>query len=241
MSRSLNDERVVSVDGAEQRVAPHSVPVRIVIADESPIFRDGLRRLLETDARLAMIGETRPGPSAVTLACDTRPDILLLGPASAGCPWLDTLKAIGAAGIPVRTILLAKTIDMFEVTAALECGAFGVLARDSAAELIFKSIDIVMAGHYWIGDHLATHGVETSLRRLDQARRRALGFGLTRRELAIVRAVVNGETNKAVARRFAISENTVKRHLMHIYNKVGASNRVELALFAAHHRLLDAL
>ena len=64
-------------------------------------------------------------------------------------------------------------------------------------------------------------------------------FGLTRREQEIVRAVIDGDTNKEMARRLSISENTVKRHLMHIFNKVGASSRIELALFAAHHRLLD--
>ena len=76
------------------------------------------------------------------------------------------------------------------------------------------------------------------MRRLDHTRRQEQGFGLTRRELDIVRAVVNGDTNREIAASLSISQNTVKRHLMHIFNKVGASNRVELAIFAAHHQLI---
>jgi len=83
--------------------------------------------------------------------------------------------------------------------------------------------------------------VGASVRRLDHARRQSQSFGLTHRELEIVRAVVNGDTNREIAARLSISQNTVKRHLMHIFNKIGASNRVELALFAAHHRLLEGI
>ena len=77
------------------------------------------------------------------------------------------------------------------------------------------------------------------MRRFAAVRRQTQKFGLTRREQEIVQAVVDGDRNKDIALRFSISENTVKRHLMHIFNKVGASTRVELALFAAHHRLTD--
>jgi DNA-binding NarL/FixJ family response regulator len=98
-----------------------------------------------------------------------------------------------------------------------------------------------MAGHRWIGGEAGSHDVAASVRRLDHERRHAKGFGLTRRELDIIRAVVDGDTNREVGARLSISENTVKRHLMHIYNKMGASSRVELALFAAHHRILDGI
>ena len=80
--------------------------------------------------------------------------------------------------------------------------------------------------------------VAASVRKLETARRRTWAFGLTRRELDILNAVVSGETNKAIAARFSISENTVKRHLTQIFDKVGVSNRIELAIFAAHHRLV---
>jgi DNA-binding NarL/FixJ family response regulator len=213
--------------------------VRIVIADQSPIFRDGLRRLLEADKRLLTVGDTHIDSLVPALLAAAQPDVLLLGAASSTSPWADSLQAIASTRIPVRTILLATSIDLPQVTSALESGAVGVVAKDSTAELLFKSIDTVMAGHCWIGTGPASRGVAASVRRLDQERRQTTGFGLTRRELDIIRAVLEGDTNREIAARLSISENTVKRHLMHTYDKMGVSSRVELALFAAHHRILD--
>jgi two-component system, NarL family, nitrate/nitrite response regulator NarL len=112
--------------------------------------------------------------------------------------------------------------------------------KDAAAEVLFDSIDSVMTGQVCVGrDRISD--LPSSIRRFDLARRQAKAFGLTSRELDIVEAVVSGETNKAIARRFSISENTVKRHMMHIFDKVGASSRAELAVFAAYHQLTDAV
>jgi two-component system, NarL family, nitrate/nitrite response regulator NarL len=215
-------------------------PVRIVIADEHPIFRDGLRRLLETDRTLHIVGEAGIGSAAVALVRDLQPDILLLGPARPGGPASETLRQLADQGLAVRTIMLVRAIDTAEVTNALHFGACGILSKDSAAEVLFESIESVMAGYHWVGDERASD-IAASVRRFAAARRQSQMFGLTRREQEIVRAVIDGDTNKEVARRLSISENTVKRHLMHIFNKVGASSRVELALFAAHHRLLDSV
>ena len=212
-------------------------PVRIVIADEYPIFRDGLRRLLETDQSLHIVGETGAGAAAVALVRALEPDILLLGPAPAAGPASE-MRQLAEAGVSVRTILLIRAIDTAEVADALQFGACGILSKDSAAAVLFESIESVMAGHYWVG-HERAADIGAGVRRFATARRQAQMFGLTRREQEIVRAVIDGDTNKEFARRLAISENTVKRLLMHIFNNVGASSRVELALFAGHHRLLD--
>jgi DNA-binding NarL/FixJ family response regulator len=138
----------------------------------------------------------------------------------------------------VRTIILTGAIHTPEVVEAVECGAAGVLSKDSVADVLFKGIDSVMDGHYWVGN-AAGSDVAASLRRFNVERRRAKAFGLTRRELEIVRVVVSGYTNKQIAQQFSISESTVKRHVTHIFDKLGASTRIEVALFAAHHRLLD--
>jgi two-component system, NarL family, nitrate/nitrite response regulator NarL len=212
--------------------------VRIVIADDYPIFRDGLRRLLETNPVLQIVGEARVGAETAAMVRERQPDILLLGPPASAGPAGDTLRQLSEEGAAVRTILLVRSVDMPEVADAWQLGACGVLSKDSTPDVLFESIDSVMAGHYWVGDEPASN-VAASMRRFTAARRQEHMFGLTKREQDIVRAVVDGDTNKEIAQRFAISENTVKRHLMHIFNKVGASSRVELALFAAHHRLLE--
>jgi len=212
--------------------------VRIVIADEHPIFRNGLRWLLETEPGLRIIAEIGSGSDAVAMIRELDPDILLLG--LTGRFALHLLQALATAGTQVRTIVLTPCVDTPQVVRALQLGARGVVPKDSAAEVLFKSIRTVMAGHFWIGQESISK-VASSLRELETTRRRNKAFGLTRRELEIVGAVVAGYTNKEIGKRFTISENTVKRHLTHIFNKLGASNRVELALFTAHHRLLDGI
>jgi two-component system nitrate/nitrite response regulator NarL len=214
--------------------------VRIVISDEQPIFRDGLRRLLETASNLKIVGEGSGDEQTAAVVREIQPDILLLGLPYAGPFQLDALEQ-ALSTTPVRAILLAgpRLVDTFEVmTAALQVGAQGIVPKDSPPEALFESIRSVMAGRRWVGRE-SVADVVASVKKLETMRRRAWAFGLTRRELEIVRAVVGGENNKSIASRFSISENTVKRHLTQIFNKVGVSNRIELATFAAHHRLVE--
>jgi DNA-binding NarL/FixJ family response regulator len=233
--------------GSGDRVSRGSVlaappaAVRIVIADEHAIFRDGLRRMLETEPRLRIVGETGDALGLATLVRGVEPDILLFGFSATHRSPVETLQEIAASASGVRTIILTASIHTPEVAAAVQLGAAaGVLSKDSSADLLFKGIASVMEGGFWVGDS-AVANVADSLRKFNVARRRAKAFGLTRRELEIVRAVVSGYTNKHIARQFSISESTVKRHVTHIFDKLGASNRVEVALFAAHHRLLDSI
>jgi two-component system, NarL family, nitrate/nitrite response regulator NarL len=215
--------------------------VRIVIADEQPIFRDGLRRLLETLPGLEIVGEASGDAQAAATILNVATDILLLGLPTSGPFQFEALERTLAAGNGVRTILLAasKTVDTFEViAAAAQLSAQGVVPKDSPPEALFESIEGVMDGRYWVGRESVAN-VAASVRKLETLRRRTLAFGLTRRELEILRTVVAGETNKIIAHRFSISENTVKRHITQIFDKVGVSNRTELAIFAAHHRLVD--
>jgi two-component system nitrate/nitrite response regulator NarL len=214
--------------------------IRLVIADAYPIFRHGLRRLLETRSHLRIVGETGDTVALPQIIRDLCPDILLFGVMPAHQSAAETLRAIANCQTGVRTIILAGAIHTPEVVEAVQSGAAGVLTKDSSADVVFKGIDSVMDGHYWVGNATVSD-VSASLRKLNVERRRAKAFGLTKRELDIVRVMVSGYTNKQIAREFAISESTVKRHVTHIFDKLGASTRIEVALFAAHHRLLDGV
>jgi DNA-binding NarL/FixJ family response regulator len=212
--------------------------IDVVIAHGRPIFRDGLRRLLQTQPGLRIVGETRPGFDAAALVRDLRPDILLVDfePPTT----FETLQALADSGAAVRTIILAEFVDGANLTKALELGARGVVLSDSAADVLFKSIHSVLAGRYWIASDSVVDA-PAGLRTLEAELRRRRAFGLTPRELEIVRMVAGGFTNKEIGEKLVIGENTVKSHLTHIFNKVGASSRIELALFAAHHCLINSV
>src|SRR5579863_2751534 len=216
-----------------------SQPIRIVIADDHPIFRDGLRRLLETESDLKVIGEACDGAEAVKLARQLKPDILLLDLAMPRHPGLEALRELSNGSDGVRVILLTAAAEKNQIVEALQLGARGVVLKDSATQLLLKSIHTVMSGEYWVGRESVSNLVQY-LRTLmqsssDEARQKK--FGLTPRELEIVSAVVAGYSNKETAEYFKISEDTVKHHLSNIFDKLGVSTRLELALFAVNQSL----
>lgn len=213
--------------------------VRILIADDHPIFRRGLRSLLEAEPGFSVVGEAGNGADAVQMSRSLKPDVLLLDLAMPGVSGMDALGELARAPIPVRTIVLTAAIEKAEIVKALQLGAAGVVLKTSTPELLFKSVRSVMAGQHWIGRDAVSDLVE-ALRGYDDAPEpQRPRFGLTARELEITSAVVSGFSNKEIAKKYGLSEDTVKHHLTKVFDKVGASNRLELALFAVHHRLLE--
>ncbi|HEY7096536.1 MAG TPA: response regulator transcription factor [Terriglobales bacterium] len=216
-------------------------PIRIIIADDHPIFRDGLRRLLEAESDLKVIGEACDGSEAVRMARQHKPDILLLDLAMPKTPGLEALREMStASGVnSVRVILLTAAAEKNQIVEALQLGARGVVLKDSATQLLLKSIHTVMSGEYWVGRESVSNLVQY-LRTLVQSsgeEAKQKKFGLTPRELEIVSAVVAGYSNKEIAEYFKISEDTVKHHLSNIFDKLGVSTRLELALFAVNQSL----
>ncbi len=215
--------------------------IRVLIADDHPILRDSLRYLLSANAGFEVVGEAADADQTIKLAKQLKPDILLLDLAMPGRNGMDALRELYAISSPVRTFLLTAAIEPVEVVEALQLGARGILLKDTAPPLLFKSILSVMEGQYWLGHESVSNLVEGLRQLLPQegpaAQKKT--FGLTPRELEIVSMIVAGYTNADLARRFAIKEHTVKSHLTNIFDKVGVSTRVELALFALKHDLVN--
>ena len=213
--------------------------IRLLIADDERLFREGLTLLLETEPRFHVVGHAGDGLAAIDLCRRLKPDVLLLDLAMPRLDGVEALKAIAADEHRVRTIILTGAITRDSVVAVLHDGAHGIVMKDIAPELLFKSIHAVMQGQYWIG-HEVVSDLVAALRRSKSAAPQPLvrPYSLTARELEIVERVVSGESNKEIAASLGISEDTIKHHLTSIFDKVGVSSRVELAVFALHHQLV---
>jgi DNA-binding NarL/FixJ family response regulator len=213
--------------------------VRIVMADDHPIFRDGLRRLLEAEPDLVVVGEASNAEEALSLTHSLTPDILLLDLAMPRVSGLEALRALAESPTATRVILLTAAIDKADIVKALQLGARGLVLKESATALLMKAIRTVMSGEYWVGRENVSDLV-VALRALGAEAERPeahRGFGLTDRELQITGLVVAAAGNREIADKLGISEKTVKHHLTNIFDKVGVSSRLELALFAINNNL----
>jgi DNA-binding NarL/FixJ family response regulator len=214
--------------------------VRIVLADDHQMFRDALRKLLDAEPDLIVVGEAGDGEEAVALTLQHEPDILLLDVAMPHANGMQVLQQIVAASKTTRIIMVTGAVEEDELRQALRLGARGFVLKESGAMQLLESIRVVHGGEYFVGRECMADLVSAVRSRggtNGSALRRKPDFGLTIRERQIVSAVVNAYQNKEIAEKFAISEKTVKHHLTNIFNKVGVSNRLELALFAVHHHL----
>jgi DNA-binding NarL/FixJ family response regulator len=212
--------------------------IRIVIADDHPIFREGLIKLLEARPQLKVVGAAGDGDEVAPLIAELAPDLLLLDLAMPRMAGLVALRQLNEMQTPTRILLLTAAIERADIKAALQLGAHGVVLKEAASDLLFKSIQAVMTGQYWVG-RKPVADLATTLRELGDSHptSRRKHFGLTPRELEIVGMILGGSSNGDIATKFAISEKTVKHHLTNIFDKLGVSNRLELALFAVYHKL----
>ena len=220
----------------------HPTRIRVVTADDHPIFRDGLRRLLDSEPEFEVVGEAGCGAEALRLVAQLKPDVLLVDLAMPDMTGLDVLRTLSEAQTPVKAVLLTASADRQQMVEALMLGARGLVLKDSATELLYKCIRCVHNNEYWFGRDRFPDLIE-ALRRAGGdhpgAHEVAPAATLTARELQVIGAIVAGASNRDVSAQLGLSEQTVKNHLSNIFNKVGVSNRLELALYAIHHKLVE--
>ncbi len=213
-------------------------PRTVLLADDHPVVRMGVRHILESVPEFSVVGEAGDGLATVELVTRLRPDVLLLDLAMPNLPGLEALRQLADGFSETSTVILTGSIETRQILEALQLGARGIVLKDEVAEQLLNALRVVVAGQYWLGGQ-AIASLMVAIQSLPSGVSAATrAFGLTRREFDIVGAVVEGRSNRDIARTFAITEDTVKRHLTHIFDKTGVSSRLELAMFAVHHQLL---
>jgi DNA-binding NarL/FixJ family response regulator len=217
-----------------------AAPARIVIADDHPVVRIGVKAILSSAPEFQVVGEAEDGKLALELIQKLNPDLLLLDLRMPNLPGLETLRELTQLpSVGVRTVLLTGEIDRRGILEALQLGARGVLLKESVASDLVQCLEAVVRGEHWLNGKRVLNLVQVlhDLMVEDSAPQKN-SYKLTARELSVIRYIVEGCTNKDVARECGIAEETVKRHLKNIFDKTGVSSRLELAMFALNHSLV---
>jgi two-component system, NarL family, nitrate/nitrite response regulator NarL len=207
--------------------------IKIFLADEHAIYREALRNLLEQETEFNVVGEASDGNNLLSQAAFLNPDIILLDYAIPCVPALDVIGRLRDAKTTV--LVLADHMDGSHIMDSLRAGAGGVVLKDSSPAILFESIRAVAAGDCWI-DRRNVRDLVYALRKGAAGPQdpKSGPISLTPREIEIIAEVVDGSTNKNIADKLSIAEQTVKHHLTSIFQKVGVSNRLELAVYAMH-------
>jgi len=217
-----------------------SQPIRIVIADSFQLLREGLRRLLESKGDFKVIGEACDGIEAVQMVRQLEPDILLIYPRLPKLSGWEALRELRtpATATSVRVILMEAHIEESKIVEAFQLGIRGIVLLNQLPSDLLKAIQTVMAGEYWVlRDPLSNLENLRTLLQLRHEEEQQKFFGLTPQEREIVSAVLAGYSNREIAEYFKVGEDAVKGHLRNIFDKVGVSTRLQLALFAANQEL----
>jgi two-component system nitrate/nitrite response regulator NarL len=217
--------------------------IRILIADRHDMFREAVRRVLESEPEFSVVADTGDAERLVDLIKKHKPDVLLLDLKLRKRTGIDALREIDSLGIKICPILLTDTNEKGEIVEALRWGARGVFWKSDPTNLLFKCIHKVLGGEYWIsrsGICELVRDLRMLAAKVDQGSQFKVR-SLTPQQRQIVDAIVAGCSNKEIARELSVSERTVKYHLTRIFGKLGVSGRMQLARFTLGGDFKDVL
>jgi NarL family two-component system response regulator YdfI len=212
-------------------------PIRIVIADDHLIVRQGLRLILETEDDLILVGEATNGEEALTLCAELRPDVVLMDLRMPGMDGLTAIERLRVAQPEIAVVILTTYNEDALMLRGLQAGARGYLLKDTSRAALFDTIRAAARGETLLGPEvmarvLARASASTSTKAAPD------DVALTDREREVLTAVARGERSKEIAVHLGISERTVKAHLASIYGKLGVDSRAGAIAAAAQRGLL---
>ena len=204
--------------------------ITVLIADDHPIVRDGLRGIFTGENGFEVLGEAADGAEAVTLAERLRPDVVLMDLRMPGTDGVAAITELGRLGNPARVLVLTTYDTDSDVLPAIEAGATGYLLKDSPREELFRAVRAAARGEAVLSPAVAS--------RIMGRMRAPAQEPLSQREIEVLTLVSRGSTNKETARKLFISEATVKTHLIHVYAKLGVKDRAAAVAVAFERGLL---
>ena len=211
--------------------APGSGKITVLIADDHPVVRQGLRVLLSLHSDIEVVGEASDGAEAVELAAAVTPDVVLLDLKLPGLDGLGVLAELRDAGLPARVLVLTSVADPASVTVAMRAGAAGFLYKDVDPDALVRAVRSVHDGHTVLAPEAAGTLVQSRVRSA------ALGGldALTAREREVLAQIAEGRSNREIARLLHMSEKTVKTHVSSVLAKLGVADRTQAALYAVRN------
>ena len=217
--------------------------LKLLIVDDHPVFRQGLRDVFETDPRIHVIGEAADGNDALTLAQELQPDVVMMDinlPTSSG---LQVTRAITTQMPGTQVVMITGYDEPEYIFYSLRAGAAAFCSKDMPPESLIRTVLAVHAGNYVINDQILTEEEvqEWIRRRMDRFGKRPSEDGpgssvpLSPREMEILELICQGTSNKEISKRLGISYQTVKNHVTSILHKLGVSDRTQAVLYALKH------
>ncbi|WP_309104470.1 response regulator transcription factor [Microbacterium sp.] len=204
--------------------------IRVLIADDHPVVRDGLRGMFAGDPRFEVVGEAGDGAEAVALAQTLSPDVVLMDLRMPRMDGVTAIKRLAELGLPTSVLVLTTYDTDSEVLPAIEAGATGYLLKDAPGDELMRAVEAAARG-----DAVLSPTVAMRL----MGRVRAPESPLSARELEVLRLIAVGATNREAAARLFISEATVKSHILHIFTKLGVSDRAAAVAVGFQRGLLE--
>ena len=207
--------------------------IRLMITDDHEVVREGLRNILALQPDFQIVAEACNSEQTLKKVAEVLPDVLVLDVWIPDRSGIDILPEISRLSPETRVLFLTAYIERKQVVDCLKAGLRGVVLKDSGSEILVRSIRRVAEGEYWVDrSTLADWGKQSHSQRSG-------ADSLTDRERQVISEVVGGSSNKEIATALMITEDTVKRHLTHIFDKIGVSSRLELALYAVENHIID--
>ena len=211
--------------------------IKIALADDHAIFRDGLRRLLSLEEDFEVVAEAKDGTEVLPIIEEHEPDILLLDLRMPGADGLTVLQRVRANKLDTKIIVLTASEDEDEYVKAIKCGASGIVLKQTATDLLIKSVRKVTEGETWLDARTTAAVMRQFASPNEPSSHEAEKPTLSNREHEIAACVAQGLKNKEIGEKLFISEQTVKNHLHNTFQKLGVSDRLELALYAIKNNI----